>query len=128
MNVTDLNKTRIAIQEIGVRLRARRLQMNITQVALAAHAGVGLNALKRLESGKGASLDTFLRVMISLGWGDNVMNALPGSQPTAWEFMQAAQSPKSSQAKSLKRKRASGATRLQQKARGQTPWKWGDKT
>ena len=126
MNVTDLNKSRLAVQEIGVRLHARRLQMNITQAALAAHAGVGLNAIKRLESGKGASLDTFMRVVASLDWGDNVLNALPKPQPTAWEIVQTAQSSTSSHAKSLKRVRASGTARLRQQVKGRKPWQWGD--
>ena len=128
MNITDINKSRLAVQEIGVRLRARRLQMNVTQAALATHAGVGLNAIKRLESGKGASLDTFMRILAALGWGDNMLNALLEPQPTAWEIVQAAQSPTSSYAKSLKRVRASGATRLKQQADGRKPWQWGDET
>jgi len=51
---------------VGVRLRALRLQRNITQGALAAQAGISRPTLAALESGHG-SLATLARVMYALG-------------------------------------------------------------
>lgn len=53
-------------QRLGVRLRELRLLKNIDQRALAAQAGVSLNALKHLESGKGARVNSLVKVLRAL--------------------------------------------------------------
>lgn len=58
---------------IGKNLRAKRLQRNIEQRTLAAHAGISVHALQNLEGGKGSSLRTLLLVakfLDQLGWID----------------------------------------------------------
>jgi transcriptional regulator with XRE-family HTH domain len=54
-------------EEIGRQLRALRLRKNIGQQQLAAQAGIALNAVKRLESGKGSALTSLIKVLRSLG-------------------------------------------------------------
>ena len=56
--------------ELGAHLRALRLRLNIDQRQLAAQAGVALNAVKNLESGRGASVRSLLHVLRSLGRED----------------------------------------------------------
>ena len=63
--------------EIGFRLAQLRLSHNVTQSMLAKEAGIGLRTLRRLEAGKPATLDTFLRVALALGLGNAILGALP---------------------------------------------------
>lgn len=52
--------------ELGRQVRALRLRANLDQRTLAERAGVGLTALKNLESGKGATLKTLVRALRAL--------------------------------------------------------------
>lgn len=52
--------------ELGNQLRILRLRLDLDQRQLAARAGVGLNAVKNLESGKGATLRSLVRVLRAL--------------------------------------------------------------
>jgi transcriptional regulator with XRE-family HTH domain len=51
---------------LGEQLRALRLRRNLDQQTLAANAGVALSALKNVESGKGATVKTLLKVLRAL--------------------------------------------------------------
>ncbi len=53
--------------EIGRQLRALRIRKNMDQQQLAEQAGVALNAVKNLESGKGATLTSMVKVLRALG-------------------------------------------------------------
>jgi transcriptional regulator with XRE-family HTH domain len=57
-------------QRLGTRLRELRLLKNIDQRTLAARAGVTLNALKHLESGKGARVHSLIKVLRALDRAD----------------------------------------------------------
>lgn len=52
--------------DLGGQVRTLRLRKNLRQDLLAERAGVALSALKNLESGKGAALKTFLKVLRAL--------------------------------------------------------------
>ena len=54
-------------RRLGEQLRALRIRAELDQVQLAALAGVGLSAVKSLESGKGSTLKTLVRVVRALG-------------------------------------------------------------
>lgn len=56
--------------EIGRHLRALRLRQELDQRQLADRAGVALNAVKHLESGKGATLRSLVKVLRALGHAD----------------------------------------------------------
>lgn len=53
--------------ELGEQARSLRLRQNLDQKSLAEQAGIGLSALKNLESGKGASLKTLIKTLRALG-------------------------------------------------------------
>jgi transcriptional regulator with XRE-family HTH domain len=53
-------------QLLGSRLRELRILRNLDQVSLAERAGVSLNALKHLESGKGARVNSLIKVVRAL--------------------------------------------------------------
>jgi transcriptional regulator with XRE-family HTH domain len=57
-------------QQLGSRLRQLRLLRNIDQRTLAARAGVSLNALKHLESGRGARVHSLVKVLRALDRAD----------------------------------------------------------
>lgn len=62
---------------LGTHLRTVRLRQGHTQQQLAARASVALGALKRLETGKGATLRTLMRVLKALGRADWVDSLSP---------------------------------------------------
>ena len=62
---------------VGENIKALRLQMNLSQDSLAAQAGVSLSALRHLESGQGANLTTFIRIVRALGKQDWLMSLAP---------------------------------------------------
>lgn len=63
-------------QELGERLRALRLQRNITQQALAEATTLSLNSIKSLESGRG-KLSTLIAVLRELQALDQLDNFIP---------------------------------------------------
>ena len=57
--------------ELGRQIRMLRLRQNLDQQQLADRAGIALNAVKHLESGKGATLRSLvsaLRVLNRVDW------------------------------------------------------------
>ena len=57
--------------QLGRQIRALRLRQNLHQEQLAQRAGIALNAVKNLESGKGATLRSLaqaLRVLDRIDW------------------------------------------------------------
>ncbi len=52
--------------ELGQQVRSVRLRQNIDQEQLAERAGIALNAVKNLESGKGATVRSLVRVLRAL--------------------------------------------------------------
>ena len=53
--------------EIGRQIRELRLRQNIDQQRLAEQAGVALNVVKRLESGKGTTVSSLIKILRALG-------------------------------------------------------------
>jgi transcriptional regulator with XRE-family HTH domain len=54
-------------RELGAHLRTLRLSKNIDQRQLSIQAGIALNAVKNLESGKGATISSLVKTLRSLG-------------------------------------------------------------
>ncbi len=52
--------------DLGEQMRALRLRANLDQITLAERAGIGLNAVKNLESGKGATVKTLIKALRAL--------------------------------------------------------------
>ena len=71
-----LNSQQIEIKLCEL-LEDYRLMKNISQASLAEQAGVSRRTISRMENGEGVSLDTFIRVMVSLGLGDNLKTLIP---------------------------------------------------
>ena len=56
-----MGDARAAEVELGRQVRALRLRQDLTQQQVADRAGIALNAVKNLESGKGATLHSLTR-------------------------------------------------------------------
>jgi len=64
-------RTSAELEELlGSRLRELRLLKNLDQKSLAERAGLSLNAVKHLESGKGARVNSLIKVLRALGRAD----------------------------------------------------------
>ena len=67
----DTVRTSAELEELlGSRLRELRLLKNLDQKSLAERAGVSLNAVKHLESGKGARVNSLVKVLRALERAD----------------------------------------------------------
>jgi transcriptional regulator with XRE-family HTH domain len=64
-------------RDLCAQLANIRLSRNITQRQLAEEAGISLRTVRRLENGEGASLDSFLRVLIALRLPHVLEHVLP---------------------------------------------------
>jgi len=65
MVFNEMSDTAI-LKVVGARAKQERLNQNRTQENLAEGAGVGLNVIKRLESGEGCTLGSLIRILRSL--------------------------------------------------------------
>lgn len=65
------------LEEMGKKLERLRLSRNITQSELAQDAGVSLRTLRRLESGEGVTLDSFIRILTALKLQQNMDMLIP---------------------------------------------------
>ena len=74
-----MNSHTIAEQEqlLGERLKALRLDQNLTQKTLAQRAGIGLGTLKNLEGGSGSTIATLIAVLRVLGREDWLASIAP---------------------------------------------------
>ena len=61
--MNEENTTAELLGALGEQLRAQRLRMNLTLEEVAKSAGLSINAVRRLESGEGATLASFVSVL-----------------------------------------------------------------
>lgn len=87
------------LRELGARLAAQRLQLNLTQAQVAAQAGVAKRTVERLESGAPTQLSAFLRMCRVLGLQERLELLVPEPAPSPVAQLQL---------KGRTRKRASG--------------------
>jgi transcriptional regulator with XRE-family HTH domain len=114
MKISNLLTDDAAIAEIGERIAARRVDMQLTQAALAEQAGIAKRTLERMEAGHSSQLSSLIRVL-------RVLDALPGLESLVPE---SGQRPMDLlQRKGKVRQRASG--KRTGKSSGK-PWRWED--
>lgn len=63
--------------DLGEQMRALRLRANLDQISLAERAGIGLTAVKNVESGKGATLKTLIKMLRALDRADWLTTLAP---------------------------------------------------
>lgn len=104
----------IVTEELGRRLRALRLQQNLTRQIVAARSGVSLKTIARAEEGENISLETFLRILKTLSVLENMEQVLPNEEPLPTDILK--------ETAHIRRQRASSRKTLPKN----NDWKWGD--
>lgn len=104
------------LAELGRRLAARRLDLELTQAAVAESAGIGKRTLERIEAGQTSQLVSLVRVL-------RVLDALPGLEALLPD-------PAARPMDLLKRqgKRRQRASRPSEPDASGEPWRWDDQT
>ncbi|MDE7375395.1 MAG: helix-turn-helix transcriptional regulator [Muribaculaceae bacterium] len=77
-----------AVRELGIRFRDYRLRINITRKEVSLASGVGLTTIYKFESGNMSdiSFGTLLRLIKSIGLGDNWQQLLPELPPSPYLY------------------------------------------
>lgn len=76
MNMNAISDQAV-LEELGRRVQIHRLNMNLTQAAVAEKAGVSRRALQKLESGESCTLLVLIRILRALGRLDALDAFLP---------------------------------------------------
>jgi transcriptional regulator with XRE-family HTH domain len=101
------------LEEIGNRVRAHRIALNLSRDVFAAQAGVSKNTLVRLETGLSVNLSHFIKVLFQFGLAESLINIFPDYNQSPMMLLRESQ-------EFPKRKRAS----RQKKSSANTPWVW----
>jgi transcriptional regulator with XRE-family HTH domain len=112
--ITDTLTDEAILAEMGERIARRRLELRLTQAALAREAGVAKRTLERVEAGATAQLTTIIRIFRVLDLLPILDQLLPKANPGPIEAITG---------KSSVRKRASSKRR---EATGKKAWTWDD--
>ena len=91
--------------DLGEQMRALRLRANLDQISMAERAGIGLTAVKNLESGKGANIKTLIKVLRALNRADWLSTLAP---PVSISPLQMLKAKPARQRASRKRNQESG--------------------
>ena len=102
------------LAELGQRLAARRLALELTQAAVAEQAGIGKRTLERMEAGQTSQLVSLIRVL-------RVLDALP-----ALEALLPAAGDRPMDLLKRQGKRRQRAPSQAGSAPADEPWRWED--
>lgn len=80
-HVTDAT----ALAELGARLRRTRIRHELTQQSLGREAGVSVDTVKRLESGRPIGTDNLVRILRATGLLEALDQAIPEPPPSPLE-------------------------------------------
>ena len=114
MKISNTLTDEAILVELGTRITRRRLDLQLTQAAVAEKAGVAKRTLERVEAGETAQMSTIIRILRVLELLPALDHALPESKPRPLEWMRH---------KGKERKRASSPNR---EPVAPKPWTWGD--
>ena len=88
-NFMDALSDTAALEALGSRLSAVRLQRNLTQTALSREAGVSRATIERLERGAGADLKLLVRVLRALQLLEGFLAGIPADEPSPMALLRA---------------------------------------
>ncbi|WP_201768145.1 helix-turn-helix domain-containing protein [Asticcacaulis benevestitus] len=100
--------------QLGERLARLRLSRNLTRAQLAKETGASSRTLARLEAGEGASLDSFIRVLLALNMESNLLAMLPDPAVRPIERVK------------LQGRERQRARPMQGETKPASEWAWGD--
>ncbi len=112
MKITSLLTDDAVLAELGARIAARRVELQLTQAAVAEQAGIAKRTLERMEAGQTSQLGTLVRVLRVLDAASGLDSLIPETGPRPMDLLKQ---------KGKVRQRASGQRAA--KAAGK-PWRW----
>lgn len=77
MKINRQSPERSVLAELGQRLARVRKQHGLSQVRLAEQAGIGVATLRRIEGGQDSQLETWIKLLKSLGMASALDTLLP---------------------------------------------------
>jgi len=78
------------LYELGGRVRHQRVAQGLKQQELAAKAAVSEDALSSLENGRSVTVESLIRVLRALGYGEALIDVLPAPVPSPIELQKLA--------------------------------------
>jgi transcriptional regulator with XRE-family HTH domain len=114
MKITASLTDDAVLAELGARIAARRIELQLTQAAVAEHAGIAKRTLERMEAGLTSQLATLIRVLRVLDAAAGLDGLIPESAPRPMDLLKH---------KGRVRQRASGLRVAEPPAK---PWRWDD--
>lgn len=102
------------LAELGTRIGSCRVDLGLTQAALARQAGVSKRTVERIEAGASAQMSSLIRVLRVLDLLGGLDQAIPAVGPRPMDLLQLG---------GKARRRASGARR---ESSDDAPWSWDD--
>jgi transcriptional regulator with XRE-family HTH domain len=114
MVITALSSNEQALAELGARLRARRIEIPLTQQELADRAGVSLSMVARVEQGRDVRASNLLSVLRALGLLAQLDALVPEATVRPTDLVELGH---------VRRRATSAARRVQATA---DAWVWGD--
>ena len=114
MKITPLLTDATVLAELGKRLAARRIDLQLTQAQAAEQAGIAKRTLERMEAGHSSQLASLIRVLRVLDTLPALDALIPEAGPRPMDL--------------LKRegKRRQRASRKGGEKAGKTTWSWGE--
>jgi transcriptional regulator with XRE-family HTH domain len=116
MKISNLLADDAILVEIGARIARRRLDLQLTQAAVAEQAGVAKRTLERLEAGHSMQMSNLIRILRVLEGLPGLDRMLPEAGPRPMDLLKREGKP---------RQRASGGRRSDQPG---APWTWDEDT
>jgi len=114
MKISNLLADEAILAEIGERIAQHRLNLELTQAAVAEQAGIAKRTLERVEAGHSAQLSSLIRILRVLDGLPGLDRMLPEAEPGPMDLLKR---------KGKVRQRASGHRASKQPEK---PWSWDD--
>jgi len=116
MKITGLLTDDAVLDELGARIARRRIELQLTQAAVAEQAGIAKRTLERMEAGLTSQLATLVRVLRVLDASSGLDSLIPESGPRPMDLLKR---------KSKVQQRASGRRAAKPTDKS---WRWDEKT
>ncbi len=116
MSIESHMSDRAILADIGQRLSHRRVELELTQAALAEEAGVSKRTVERIEAGESVQTTTLIRILRVMDLLEALDAAMPAVGPRPMDLLKL---------RGKERQRASTKKRSKEPA---DEWTWGDET
>ncbi len=114
MSIDTFMSDEAVLQEIGRRMARRRVELELTQAALAEQAGVAKRTVERIEAGLSTQTANLIRIFRVLGLIEGLAALIPETGPRPLDLLRL---------KGKQRQRASAKKTA--KSNGE-PWTWSE--